>query len=494
MSPEKKPTQPIDIYCRVSKVGGRDVDAEGGSLEEQERRCRASLESKGLKAGEVFKDKDESGGDTSRPAFDRALARIEDGTSGGLCVLNLSRFGRRVGAAETVIGMERQGAAFISVQETFDTTGPMGRAMLRVVAAFAELELEQKTEQLAGSRDSALRRGIYPGVAPVGYHRLPEEHEDPDRRKRLVKGDPDDLERIANAYGVRVGGGSWSTVAQALAGVGGKQRWATQNARNLLYSPIYKGRLGTLSDGTPVDRPELAVVSHDTWERANVREEPTERVKAAKRTGAWSRGGRPDGGLALLGQGLLQCSGCGRALTHRSTVKAGRTYRYYRCSFGRGCTSPAIVPADIAERHLLAEAEDHFAGAGAPFHVGRETDPERIAELETAVEVARRDATAGLRALGIDPAAEVVDAAAPVRNALAALVDERDAERTEVTPAEVETIFRNATISERRKLIRTTLGPTRVTKGAGPFHDRIENAHEWPGREAGLPRPTSARK
>ena len=54
------------------------------------------LEADGLEAGQVFKDLDESGGKSSRPAFDRMLARIEAGQSGGVIVWNLRRFGRRV--------------------------------------------------------------------------------------------------------------------------------------------------------------------------------------------------------------------------------------------------------------------------------------------------------------------------------------------------------------------------------------------------------------
>ena len=53
MSPKTKSTKPIDIYVRVSQVGGRDGDS-FISPEVQEQRCRAQLEVDGLTVGKVF--------------------------------------------------------------------------------------------------------------------------------------------------------------------------------------------------------------------------------------------------------------------------------------------------------------------------------------------------------------------------------------------------------------------------------------------------------
>ena len=75
MSPEKKPTRPIDVYVRVSSVAGREGES-FQSPKQQEDRCRAQLKADGLKVGKVFVDLDQSGGKASRPAFNKALARI----------------------------------------------------------------------------------------------------------------------------------------------------------------------------------------------------------------------------------------------------------------------------------------------------------------------------------------------------------------------------------------------------------------------------------
>src|SRR6266571_6551041 len=93
MSPQRKPTKPVDIYVRVSQVRGREGES-FQSPKQQEERCRAQLKADGLKAGEVFIDLDQSGAKASRPAFDKAMARIESGRSSGIIVYDLSRFGR----------------------------------------------------------------------------------------------------------------------------------------------------------------------------------------------------------------------------------------------------------------------------------------------------------------------------------------------------------------------------------------------------------------
>jgi hypothetical protein len=53
VSPAKKPTLPVDIYVRVSRIGGCEGDL-FQSTEQQESRCRAQLAAGGLQAGEVF--------------------------------------------------------------------------------------------------------------------------------------------------------------------------------------------------------------------------------------------------------------------------------------------------------------------------------------------------------------------------------------------------------------------------------------------------------
>src|SRR5438477_267348 len=89
----KKITRSLDVYVRVSRVGGREGESYITEAV-QEERCRALATARGLAVGQVFVDRDQSGGKMVRPAFAEALARIEAGVSGGLIVARLDRFAR----------------------------------------------------------------------------------------------------------------------------------------------------------------------------------------------------------------------------------------------------------------------------------------------------------------------------------------------------------------------------------------------------------------
>src|SRR5262245_41137793 len=170
MSPAKKPTLPVAIYVRVSRVMGRDVTAEGGTAAEQEKQCRAQLAADGLEVGEVFTDLDQSGGKASRPAFDQALASIEAGVHGGIIVKNIRRFGRNtVNVLEGVRWLESHGAVFLSCEEKVDTSTSQGRFFLTILAAFGEMELEDRRAGWKAKRDSLVQNGKSIAKVPFGY-------------------------------------------------------------------------------------------------------------------------------------------------------------------------------------------------------------------------------------------------------------------------------------------------------------------------------------
>jgi DNA invertase Pin-like site-specific DNA recombinase len=79
---------PLDIYVRVSRVGGREGDC-FISTELQEEKCRALAQARGLDVGQVFIDLDRSGGKMDRPEFKKVLARIEGQVSGGVIVARI---------------------------------------------------------------------------------------------------------------------------------------------------------------------------------------------------------------------------------------------------------------------------------------------------------------------------------------------------------------------------------------------------------------------
>src|SRR6266849_5937112 len=116
MSPKQKPTKPIAVYTRVSEQGRRS-DEELLSHDLQRAKVESGLASKGLAPSpDKFEDTDKSGGKMSRPAFDRAIAGVLDGTYGGIAVARLSRFGRNTrGVLDLIEKIEQADGTVISL-------------------------------------------------------------------------------------------------------------------------------------------------------------------------------------------------------------------------------------------------------------------------------------------------------------------------------------------------------------------------------------------
>jgi DNA invertase Pin-like site-specific DNA recombinase len=106
----------------------------------------------------VYADIGVSGSLASRPEFDKALAHLREGDV--LTVWKLDRLGRNTrNVLEVVEGLTARGIGFRSLTEGLDTSGPMGKAMLTVMAAFAELERSTMLERTHAGLAAAKAQG-----------------------------------------------------------------------------------------------------------------------------------------------------------------------------------------------------------------------------------------------------------------------------------------------------------------------------------------------
>ncbi|TNM37402.1 hypothetical protein FHP29_16350 [Nocardioides albidus] len=157
------------IYCRVSTA----EQIEGTSLDEQERKCRAYADSHGwtVADGHVYIDPGISGTDPNRPEWRRMLAAAGSGAFDVVIVSKLDRFSRSAGHAQTEIRrLVDFGVQFVSLAENLDLTTPQGRAMLGVMATFAELERDTIAQRAVDGQRALARQGRWPGgTAPFGW-------------------------------------------------------------------------------------------------------------------------------------------------------------------------------------------------------------------------------------------------------------------------------------------------------------------------------------
>jgi len=146
--------------------------------------CRVSTEKQSLDlqlaalrpfCGDLIWHEKKSGMDqSSRPALAEVVAEAKRLKSLGEDVViscySLSRLGRRV--VETVALVEelqRAGIGFKSTSESIDTTTPMGRCFLNIIAALGQMEAEVISERTIAGLQARKAAGVKLGRKP-GEH------------------------------------------------------------------------------------------------------------------------------------------------------------------------------------------------------------------------------------------------------------------------------------------------------------------------------------
>ena len=140
---------PLVSYIRVSSVGQ--------SLEVQRDKMIAA----GVEPANIFEEK-RSGVDTNRPALKECLRFVRRGDT-----LVISRIDRLARSATDLLNIVRdlkaKGVAFKAVDQQIDTTTPAGRAMLQMMAVFAEFETairkERQTDGIAKAKATGVKFG-----------------------------------------------------------------------------------------------------------------------------------------------------------------------------------------------------------------------------------------------------------------------------------------------------------------------------------------------
>lgn len=118
----------------------------------------AALKAYGVPDELIFLDK-ASGGSMKRPQFIRAMKTCQHEGS-EFVVWKLDRLGRTLGGIlETLKTLSDRGVAFVSLTERVDTSGPMGKAMIHLLAVFAELERDLIRERTKAGIARARERG-----------------------------------------------------------------------------------------------------------------------------------------------------------------------------------------------------------------------------------------------------------------------------------------------------------------------------------------------
>lgn len=107
-----------------------------------------------------------SGTRAFRPGLQKARDRLRAGDR--LVVWRLDRLGRSTrNVLEFLDELEAEDVRFRSLTEDIDTSGPMGRAMITIISAFAEMERGILIERTQAGLSAARARGHVGGRKPL---------------------------------------------------------------------------------------------------------------------------------------------------------------------------------------------------------------------------------------------------------------------------------------------------------------------------------------
>ncbi len=158
------------IYSRKSVDTGR-----GDSIENQITLCRQYILSKYPETApteiKIYEDEGFSGKTTNRPEFQRMLGDFNQNPPDFLVCYLLDRISRNVGDFASLIEfLNQKHINFLCIREEFDTSKPMGKAMLYIASVFAQLERETIAQRVGDNMRLLARSGRWlGGTPPLGY-------------------------------------------------------------------------------------------------------------------------------------------------------------------------------------------------------------------------------------------------------------------------------------------------------------------------------------
>ncbi len=158
----------VAIYSRKSKLTEK-----GESIENQITLCEDYIITNLGINNEViiYEDEGYSGGNTDRPQFKKMIEDVKNRKLDKVICYRLDRISRNIANFSSLIDIfSKYNVGFISIKEQFDTTTPMGRAMMYIASVFAQLERETIAERIRDNLLALSHTGRYLGwKPPYGY-------------------------------------------------------------------------------------------------------------------------------------------------------------------------------------------------------------------------------------------------------------------------------------------------------------------------------------
>ncbi len=158
------------IYSRKSKFTGK-----GESIGNQIELCRQYISAHYgddyANCSYIYEDEGFSGGNLDRPQFKIMMQEAKKKKFTAIVCYRLDRISRNIGDFASLIEeLNELHISFISIKEQFDTSSPMGRAMMYIASVFSQLERETIAERIRDNMHELSKSGRWlGGNTPTGY-------------------------------------------------------------------------------------------------------------------------------------------------------------------------------------------------------------------------------------------------------------------------------------------------------------------------------------
>lgn len=320
------------IYARISK----DRDGSENGVRRQVDECMSWAKAHHVTVSETYIDNDISAtSGKRRPEYERMCADIHQRRRDGVIAWHLDRLHRNpIELEQFIILIESTGADVRTVTGgDYDLSTSDGRAMARVVGAFARKESEDKSRRIKSQKSQRARDGkrVSGGRRAYGYN------------ANHTKVIPEEAAVISEAAKRALAGESIYSICVDLnernipSATGAK--WSGQVLQRILRSGAVSGQVEHLGE----------IVSTGTWPAIL---SPSQTSHLRKKFENRPGGPRAPRRYPLVG--LVICGRCGAKMVGKPRQNGNRTYFCAKGVRGEGCNKTTSV-ADLFEA-LIADA------------------------------------------------------------------------------------------------------------------------------------------
>lgn len=452
----------VACYARVSTS---DQAEHGYSIEEQINRMKSYCHAMGWTIHKIYSDPGFSGASTDRPALKVMLSDIEAKQVDTVLVYKLDRLSRSQKDALHLIEdvFLGNGVNFVSISENFDTGTPLGRAMVGILAVFAQLEREQIKERMALGREARAAAGKWNGGGkePVGYDYIPGEGLVINEYEAVY------VRRIFRLY---LSGMSCNRILQQFDEEGVRHKYGRFSSRrivDILHNPLYMGII-TLNGKSSRGLHE-PIIDEETYTKA-------QELLAANGE-VWARNLRSSKSQSLL-SGLLFCGRCGAKFYKRRYsnskipryICASRTKHSQDYIKDRSCKNKTW-PVPVLDDLILSEVKKLSAepeALAAMIQTEKPRDPDPLPALKAQAAKLRRQLSKYMDLYSLDEIdiESVKEKIQPLNEQILALQKEIDKqeENGPDTPAVIirqwssaADIIDTGTVDDKRDILRSLI-------------------------------------